>query len=147
MSKKFWQEKSLTEMTVDEWESLCDGCGLCCLIQLEDEDTGDLALTSVVCKYINTADCSCTDYANRCTNVPTCMKVTPENIPDLYWMPETCAYKLLHEGKDLYPWHHLISGSRKTVHEAGISMRDVMIKENEVDDPEDYVVRIVEGKR
>ena len=140
MKNQFWKEKDLSEMNEKEWESLCDGCGLCCLISLVDEDSGDLALTNVVCKYINMNDCSCSDYKNRCVNVPDCLKVTPENIDDLYWMPQTCAYRLLNEGKELYPWHHLVSGSKEAVHEAGISMKGKMIKEDKVEDYEDYVI-------
>jgi uncharacterized cysteine cluster protein YcgN (CxxCxxCC family) len=133
MSNQFWKEKSLTEMSTAEWESLCDGCALCCLIQLEDEDTGELAQSNIACKYLDLNTCKCTDYANRCTNVPTCWKITPQNLDQIYWMPETCAYRLVYEGKDLFDWHPLISGDPQSVHKRGISHKGEMVSEDEVD--------------
>jgi uncharacterized cysteine cluster protein YcgN (CxxCxxCC family) len=127
--KPFWETKTLGEMTVREWESLCDGCGLCCLIRFEDEDTGEILPTRVSCKLFDTERCTCTDYANRKKHVPDCIKLTPYNIDALPWMPLSCAYRRLHEGKDLPGWHPLITGDAETVHKAGVSVRGQTISE------------------
>ncbi len=136
----FWKRKSLSEMTRREWESLCDGCGKCCLNKLEDEDTGEIALTEVACRYLDLGNCRCTDYANRLTLVPDCISLTPDNVSRLPWLPATCAYRLLAEGSDLYWWHPLVSGDPGTVHEAGVSVRGKVVSEDDVDDLEDHVV-------
>lgn len=136
----FWKRKSLTEMSETEWESLCDGCGQCCLYKLEDADTGEYALTDVACRYLDHDTCRCTDYANRHRNVPDCVKVTPGNIAGLRWMPETCAYRLLAKGRDLEWWHPLVSGDPGTVHSSGASVRGKAVNEDRVDDLEDHVV-------
>jgi len=134
MAKKpFWEAKKLTEMTTKEWESLCDGCALCCHIRLEDEDTGELVQTNVACRYLELESCQCSDYTNRCINVPDCIKVTPDNIPQLHWMPHSCAYRLLSEGQPLYDWHPLISGDRMSVHKAGISFLGEIVSEDDVE--------------
>lgn len=133
MSEKFWQNKKLEDFSHDEWESLCDGCGLCCLIRLEDEDTGEIIQSNIACKYLDLETCKCTDYANRKTNVPDCWKITPENIDQIYWMPTTCSYRLVYEGKDLYPWHHLVCGDKTQVHKQQISYIGEMISEDEAD--------------
>ena len=142
----FWQQKSLTEMTDQEWESLCDGCGRCCLQKLQDEDSGAIVYTNIVCQYIDNDSCRCGDYANRSTLVPTCIHLTPDNVHDLHWLPNTCAYRLLAEGKELQWWHPLVSGSPDTVHEAGISVRNKCISDSHVhpDDWEEHVIRWVE---
>ena len=141
VSQPFWKSKTLAEMDEEEWESLCDGCGQCCLFKLEDADTGEFALTDVACRYLDHDTCRCTDYRNRSRNVPDCVKVSPDNIVELRWMPETCAYRLLAEGKDLYWWHPLVSGDRETVHSSGASVRGKAINEDMVDDLEAHVVR------
>jgi uncharacterized cysteine cluster protein YcgN (CxxCxxCC family) len=133
MTDPFWKTKKLEELTKPEWESLCDGCGLCCLVRLEDEDTGETVQSNIACRYLDQATCRCTDYENRKTNVPDCWKITPENIHQIYWMPDSCAYRLVYEGKDLYPWHPLISGDKNSVHEAGISYIGEMVSEEDVD--------------
>ena len=133
MQKPFWKEKKLEEMTTKEWESLCDNCALCCHIRLEDEDTGELVQTNVACKYLDLDSCKCSDYENRCTNVPDCIKVTPKNIPQLQWMPHSCAYRLLSEGRDLEDWHPLVSGSPESVHKSGISFKGEIISEADFD--------------
>jgi uncharacterized cysteine cluster protein YcgN (CxxCxxCC family) len=136
----FWKAKRLDEMNEAEWESLCDGCGQCCLYKLEDADTGEYALTDVACRFLDHDTCRCSDYANRRRNVPDCVKVTPANIATLRWMPETCAYRLLAEGKALEWWHPLVSGDPQTVHTSGVSVRGKAIDEDMVDDLEDHVV-------
>lgn len=119
---KFWK-KPLEAMTKSEWESLCDGCGRCCLVKLEDEDTGRIHFTDVTCRLFEAHSCKCGDYPGRKAKVPDCVKLTPKKVREISWLPPTCAYRLAAEGKDLFAWHHLISGSRETVHEAGVSVR------------------------
>nr|WP_314436849.1 YcgN family cysteine cluster protein [uncultured Brevundimonas sp.] len=133
----YWQTKTLAEMSPREWENLCDGCGLCCVIRFEDEDTGDVIPTRVHCKLFDPDACTCADYANRQAQVPDCIKLTPNNIERLAWMPKSCAYRRLNEGRPLAAWHHLISGSRETVHTAGVSVRRQTISELALAQPED----------
>ena len=141
----FWKRKTLAELDATEWESLCDGCGKCCLSKLEDEDTGEIYWTSVGCRLFNAQTCRCGDYANRNSQVPDCVLLTPANIPTIAWLPSTCAYRLVNEGRDLPDWHHLISGSRYTVHEAGVSIRGkVPVSETELNEPEDYFAFILD---
>lgn len=136
----FWKTKSIDEMDSDEWESLCDGCAKCCLIKLEDVDTGEISFTEVVCRLLELGTCACSDYPNRTTRVPDCMQVTPDLARTAKWLPSTCAYRLVAEGKDLSWWHPLVSGSRETVHTAGISVRDKVVHESQRIDPEDHIV-------
>jgi uncharacterized cysteine cluster protein YcgN (CxxCxxCC family) len=124
MSETFWKTKSLSEMTEQEWESLCDGCGKCCLIGLEDEDTGEIYLTDVACKLLDGHACRCRDYENRKAHVSDCVKLTPANVGELSWLPRTCAYRLVNEGRDLFAWHPLVSGDPESVHAANVSVRD-----------------------
>jgi uncharacterized cysteine cluster protein YcgN (CxxCxxCC family) len=141
--KPFWKEKSLEAMNVEEWESLCDGCGRCCLVKLEDEDTGQIHFTDVACKLFEAAACRCADYAHRCRKVHDCIKLTPEAVRSIDWLPPSCAYRLVAEGRDLAWWHHLISGSPETVHEAGVSVRGrISASESDVrlDDYPDHIV-------
>ena len=135
--KPFWQTKSLHQMTPQEWESLCDGCGLCCLIRFEDEDSDEVIPTRVHCKLFDGETCACTDYANRKKYVPDCIKLTPGNIGALPWMPMSCAYRRLHEGKDLPAWHPLVTGDPESVHRSGVSVRGQTISETELTSPED----------
>ncbi|MDR3513236.1 MAG: YcgN family cysteine cluster protein [Caulobacteraceae bacterium] len=137
--KPFWQTKTLEQMTAAEWESLCDGCGLCCLIRFEDEDTGEIIPTRVACKLFDDKLCRCVDYENRKAQVPDCIKLTPGNIEDLLWMPKSCAYRRLHEGRGLASWHPLVSGDAESVHRAGVSIRGQTISEASLDEPEDAV--------
>lgn len=137
MTKPFWRHKRLEEMTVAEWESLCDGCGLCCLIRFEDEDSGEIIPTRVHCRLFDTNACRCSDYANRKKTVPDCIKLTPWNIEALEWMPKSCAYRRLHEGRGLAEWHPLVSGDPESVHRAGVSIRGQTVSEAALDDPED----------
>lgn len=122
ISVPFWRVKTLEEMTSPEWESLCDGCGRCCLVKLEDDDTGDIHYTDVACTLFNAKTCRCRDYSNRQKLVADCVRLTPKEVRRLSWLPPTCAYRLLAEGKDLPNWHPLISGDRDSVRKAGISV-------------------------
>lgn len=142
----FWKQKTLEEMTREEWESLCDGCARCCLYKLEDEDTGEIFYTNVVCRLLDTHRCACSAYTERSRLMPTCLVLTPDLVRQLRWMPKTCAYRLVAEGKDLEWWHPLVSGSPNTVHEAGISVRHRTLAELEVDmeQLEDYIVEDLE---
>ncbi len=137
---KFWETKSLTEMSTEEWESLCDSCGKCCLHKLEDQDTGEVYYTSVVCDLIDQDSCRCTQYQSRCTLVPECLDLKQHDFSEYTWLPATCAYRLLSEGQPLPDWHPLVSGTPDTVHEAGVSIRSYAMKESDVDDPEDHII-------
>jgi len=138
----FWEDKSLSEMNKEEWESLCDGCAKCCLHKLEDEETGEVHYTSVVCRYLDEHRCQCTSYKDRHDLVPDCVWLTPETSSSFKWLPTTCAYRLLAEGKPLYPWHPLISGYRESVVEAGISVKGKCISESHVH-PDSFEERII----
>lgn len=138
----FWKAKSLSELTKKEWESLCDGCAKCCLHKLEDEDTREVYYTEIVCRYMDEQSCQCSDYQNRTRLVPTCIWLTPENVYEHDWLPQTCAYRLIAEGKELYSWHPLISGDAESVHDASMSVRHRAISDDRVD-PDDYEEHIV----
>ncbi len=126
----FWRTKTLAEMSKPEWESLCDQCGRCCLHKLEDEETGKLYWTNVSCKLLDGQSCRCGDYENRLQHVPDCVHLDAAMIATLDWLPPTCGYRLVHEGRDLYWWHPLVSGDPETVHDAGISVRGRTIPGN-----------------
>jgi uncharacterized protein len=119
----FWRVKTLEEMDLPEWESLCDGCARCCLVKLEDGDTGEIHFTDIGCTLLDTKACRCVDYKRRQRRVPDCVKLTPEAVRSLSWLPVTCAYRLVSEGKDLPDWHPLVTGSPDSVHKAGVSVR------------------------
>jgi len=128
-AEPFWRTKTLSELSEPEWESLCDGCGRCCLNKLEYADTGEIAWTHVACRLLDGESCRCRDYPNRLDTVPDCISLDAENVPGLRWLPPTCGYRLVAEGHDLYWWHPLVSGDPETVHEAGISVRGRTISE------------------
>lgn len=143
MNAPFWKTKSLGELSNAEWESLCDGCGRCCLNKLEDWDTGEIHWTNLACRLFDEARCRCTDYPNRFDKVPDCIQLTPENVARRGWLPPTCAYRLVAEGNDLRWWHPLVSGDPNTVHAAGISVRGRTVPEEGLE-PEDYEDFVVE---
>ena len=142
MSSPFWETKTLDEMTRQEWESLCDGCGRCCLIKLEDEDNGDVFFTDVGCQLLDHTSCQCRHYEERLQHVPDCIVLTPGLVTKTDWLPMTCAYRLIAEGETLFSWHPLVSGDPNSVHRAGISVRGCVISETEVkeQDLEEHVI-------
>ena len=137
---EFWKHKTLAEMSAAEWESLCDGCGKCCLHKLEDEDNGDLHYTNVACRLLDLNTARCRRYPDRQRWVPDCIQLSIDNIEQFGWLPSTCAYRLLAEGEDLPDWHPLVSGDRQSVHRAGVSIRGWTISEDDADDLEDHVL-------
>ena len=140
----YWKTVPMEKMNRQEWEALCDGCGKCCLNTLEDEDTGEVALTNVACRLLDDATCLCSQYDIRHQFVPECIVLTPKTILDnLYWLPQTCAYRLVHEKRPLYDWHPLISGNSETVHLAGVSMQYRTLSEFDIAD-EDWEDHIIE---
>lgn len=145
-TEPFWRRKTLAQMTAAEWESLCDGCGQCCLHKLEDARTGDLLLTRVACRLLDVASCRCSNYAQRRRYVPDCIHLTADRIHEFHWLPSTCAYRLLAEGNGLPDWHPLITGTSDSVHQAGISVRAWAISERQAGSLEDNVVAVVAGR-
>ncbi len=140
---RYWETTPLTQMTPTEWEALCDGCGKCCLNKLEDEDTGVVALTSVACRLLDDATCRCAQYPIRRQFVPECISLDAATIhKHMYWLPQTCAYRLLSQGDPLFDWHPLISGTPNSVHAAGVSMQHKTQSEYEIadEDWEDYII-------
>jgi uncharacterized cysteine cluster protein YcgN (CxxCxxCC family) len=140
---EFWKHHALEDLRRDEWEALCDGCGKCCLVKLEDEDTGRVAYTNIACRLLDRGTCRCGNYPLRRQLVKGCVVLDRDNIDaTLPWMPRTCAYRLVHEGRDLEPWHPLISGDPESVHRAGVSLIGRMVAEYDVDedDLEDFVI-------
>lgn len=129
-------------MSRQEWESLCDGCAKCCLLKLEDEDTGDIAYTRLHCRLLDSETCKCSDYENRKAKVPDCVILKPESVAELKWMPRSCAYRLIHEGKPLPDWHHLISGNHDVIHRDGHSIMNQTLSEDTVleEDQLDWII-------
>ena len=140
LEKPFWETKTLEEMTQKEWESLCDGCGKCCLIKLEDASTKELFYTDVSCHLLDARTCQCKDYKHRRKLVDDCLQIGVEDVEDFRWLPKTCSYRLLHEDKNLPKWHYLISGDRNTVHEKKMSVKNRVVSEMEVMEIIEHVV-------
>lgn len=140
--RPFHERKSLSEMTREEWEQLCDGCGKCCVVLLQDADDDTVWRTNVACRLLDLKTVRCSDYANRHARVPGCVRLTPDNIGGLDWMPDTCAYRLIHEGKPLYDWHPLKSGDPASVRRAGAGVHGALVSERDVadEDLEDHIV-------
>lgn len=136
----FWKKRSLETLTPQEWEALCDGCAKCCLMRFEDEESREIFFTNICCRYLDQETCRCNDYPNRSINVPDCVSVTPQILKDPYWLPQTCAYRLLAENKPLPDWHPLVSGDASTVFTSGNSVAGRVISELEADDPEHHMI-------
>ena len=143
-TKFFWQTKKLAEMTAEEWESLCDGCGKCCLHKLEDEDTGEIAYTRIACKLLDLSTCRCRKYSERTRLVSSCINLRTCDESSYQWLPKTCAYRLLHEGEELPVWHPLVTGDKESPKKAGISISSHAVLETEIDDTADYEDYILE---
>jgi len=142
IEKDFWKNKSLAEMTIEEWEALCDGCGICCMYKIEDEETGEINLTSVACRFLDPDTVTCQLYDSRFSAMPTCIKLTPSKVEHSEWLPDTCAYRLILQGKPLPDWHPLVSGDPGSIHRAGLSVKGRILRESDVnlDDLEDYII-------
>ena len=139
---KFWENLPLEELNREEWEALCDGCGLCCLVKLEEEESRHIYFTNLTCSLLDGQTCRCSEYENRYKKMPDCRAITPQSLRQIEWLPPTCAYRLREQGQPLFDWHPLISGNEESVHEAGISTRGWTISEEgiELEDYEDYLL-------
>ena len=140
MSSNWWDTTRLSDLSCDKWEQLCDHCGKCCLLKLEDEDTGDVYYTDVACHLVDAKTCKCGDYENRQTLVPDCLRLTPENLEQVQWMPLSCSYRRIMEGRGLPDWHHLVCGDKEEIHRQGMSIRDKFFIESPDLDVEEHVV-------
>lgn len=140
MTERFWETKALEEMSRAEWESLCDGCGKCCLHKLQDADSGELFYTNVACRLLNLNTARCTRYAARARLMPDCIQLNPEQLRQCDWLPSTCAYRLLAEGKTLPAWHPLLAGDVQVMHRAGLSVCGWAISEQQVRELEDHLI-------
>lgn len=148
--EKFWQKVPLNEMSKDQWESLCDGCAKCCLLKLQDEDDGEdnsddsqeVYYTNVACTLLDQKSCRCTDYTRRFERVAECLHLTAENLGEMYWLPTTCAYRLVYEGRELPAWHPLVSGDPLSVYTAGMSVKGKTVSQDGVHEDvlEDHIV-------
>ena len=138
--KAFWQHKPLAGLSAEEWEALCDGCGKCCLHKLEDEESGEVYFTNVACRLLDAATCRCADYDHRTAQVPDCLTLTPQLLHDPRWLPSTCAYRLLAEGRRLPWWHPLVSGNAQSVIRSGQSIAGRVVPETEAEDLEQHIV-------
>ncbi len=133
MTEPFWKRKPLVEMNREEWESLCDGCALCCLHKVQDEDTDEVFYTDIACRLLDMDTCRCTDYTNRAKEVAECLVLVADRPEEFKWLPASCAYRRLANGGDLPEWHPLITGDPDSVHSAGISIINFAVSENEAD--------------
>ena len=140
VSEPFWKTKSLAALNRPEWEALCDGCGRCCLYKLKDAATGELFHTNVACRLLDLDNGHCTRYAVRTALVTDCIKLSPTRIERFTWLPVTCAYRLLAEGKDLPDWHPLVSGDPQSVHQAGMSVRGWTVSEQQIRHLEEHII-------
>ena len=143
LKEGYWRSKTLDQLSVQEWEALCDGCGKCCLLKLEDEDTGEIFSTDIGCKFLDLDTCKCSHYERRTRVVNDCVKLSPTNIHGLDWLPESCSYRVIARGEDLPDWHHLVSGSQMEIHRLGYSIRGWVISESD-DCAENAIDRIIQ---
>jgi len=137
---RFWEDLPLEQLDRAQWEALCDGCGKCCVHKLEDEDTGELHPTNVACRLLDTRTALCSNYRNRHAFVPDCVRLTPARLRTIDWLPDSCAYRLIDEGRPLPGWHHLVSGDRESIHRAGMSVRGRTVSETDAGDLEYHIV-------
>ncbi len=145
-NERFWENRTLNGLSDEDWEALCDGCGYCCMVKFEDEDTGEILYTDVACRLFDNASCRCTDYPHRRQQISGCMNIRDFEHAQYKWLPETCAYRLLHEGKELFDWHPLISANAESVFRAGFSARGKSVPEQAV--PEDEMAdHIIDPKK
>lgn len=146
-SGQFWKEKTLKEMSRNEWESLCDGCGQCCLVKIEDEETDEIFITNVACHLLDLDSCQCLDYSHRSERVPSCLVLQPDKEHLYRFLPVTCAYRCLHEGRGLPDWHPLLTGDRQSVQLAGISVKAYAISEQYIhpEQLEEHVIEQIPG--
>ncbi len=141
----FWNEKPLGDLTTAEWESLCDGCGRCCLVKLEDEESGELHYTAIACAELDLESCRCRHYETRTERVPDCIALNARSLEAISWLPSTCAYRLVAAGKPLPEWHPLQSGSGNSVHDSGISVRNFAISEHDLEEDVDFDYYLLEA--
>ncbi|MBZ9560398.1 MULTISPECIES: YcgN family cysteine cluster protein [unclassified Modicisalibacter] len=145
MRERFWERYPLAELDGAEWEALCDGCGRCCLLKLEDEESGDIATLDLACQLLDIGACHCSDYPNRSARVPGCVPLTLARIEEFRWLPGSCAYRRLSEGRGLAEWHPLVSGDRDSVRRAGISVAPFAVSETTVPEAEweDHIIDVL----
>ncbi|SDO28218.1 hypothetical protein SAMN04487957_10541 [Halomonas shengliensis] len=145
MRERFWERYPLEELTAEEWEALCDGCGQCCLLKFQDDDTGELAVLNLACELLDIHSCRCSDYPNRLARVPECTQLTPERVDEFRWLPRSCAYLRVAEGRKLAAWHPLLSGDPERVHRKGVSVRGFAVSSRGVPEEhyEDHIIAVI----
>lgn len=140
MGAPFWKTVPLHRMSRTQWESLCDGCGKCCVHKLEDEETGEIFPTNVACRLLDPRTARCKDYPNRKAHVPECVRLTPAVLDTIEWLPSSCAYIRIHRGQDLPAWHPLVTGDPDSTAKAGMSVAGKTVNEDEVGDLEHHII-------
>lgn len=145
MRERFWEQYPLEELTAEEWEALCDGCGQCCLLKFQDDETGELAVLNLACELLDIHSCRCSDYANRLERVLECTQLTPERVDEFRWLPRSCAYRRVAEGRKLAAWHPLLSGDPERVHRKGVSVRSFAVSSRGVPEEhyEDHIIAVI----
>ncbi|MFP4262965.1 MAG: YcgN family cysteine cluster protein [Halomonas sp.] len=145
MRERFWERYPLEALTAEEWEALCDGCGQCCLLKFQDDETGELAVLNLACELLDLHSCRCSDYANRLERVPECTRLTPERIEEFHWLPRSCAYRRVAEGRKLAAWHPLVGGDPDRVHRKGVSVRGFAVSSRGVPEEhyEDHIIAVI----